>query len=499
VGRQTVTQRRPNLLYILSDQHSPFVSGCYGDAMVETPNLDRLAAQGVVLSQVYCPSPLCVPSRMSMLTGRYPYQNQVWTNDHILGSGVPTFAHALGAAGYFPVLIGRMHSVGPDQLRGYAERLVGDHGPNYVGGVDTSRGVLEGTAGPARISLIRSGAGQSGYEVHDEYVTAATVDFLNRLAVARRSGRAAEPFCLSVGFMLPHQPYVARRGDYARYRGRITPPAYPVPYSEQLHPYLRRWRRQTGIEEVSEEETLRARAAYWGLVTALDRMIGRVLAALRENDLAENTLVVYTSDHGEQVGEHGLWWKQTFYEQSVRVPAILAWPGTLPAGQRCDRVVSSFDVMATMLEALGAPPLPLGIGRGLLPLLTQPGARASWDDLAFSEYCTDEGSYHRMVRRGPWKLNYYHGQEPQLFQLQDDPAELHDLAQDPALGELRRELTALVLTDWDPERIAAVMALKREEGRLLTDWARQMRPADQYRWDLRPDMNWLDERDPAGG
>ena len=123
----------PNLLYIHSDQHNPYVTGCYGDPLVQTPHLDSLAAEGVVLENVYCPSPICVPSRMSMLSGRYPYENAVWTNSHILDSGIPTFAHAMGAAGYQPVLIGRMHSLGPDQLHGYAERLVGDHGPNYHG------------------------------------------------------------------------------------------------------------------------------------------------------------------------------------------------------------------------------------------------------------------------------------------------------------------------------------------------------------------------------
>jgi len=151
---------RPNLLYIHTDQHNPFVTGCYGDLLVATPNLDQLAADGVRFDNVYCPSPICVPSRMAMLTGRHPYQNEVWTNSHILDSGIPTLAHAMGAAGYRPVLIGRMHAVGPDQLHGYAERLVGDHSPNHIGGSSVARGVLDGTAGPERISLQRSGAGK---------------------------------------------------------------------------------------------------------------------------------------------------------------------------------------------------------------------------------------------------------------------------------------------------------------------------------------------------
>ena len=492
----------PNLLYLHSDQHSPFVLGCAGDPLVHTPHLDRLAQRGVVLDSAYCPSPICVPSRMSTLTGRHPHQNRVWTNSHVLDSGLPTMAHAMGAAGYRPVLVGRMHAVGPDQLHGYAERLVGDHGPNHIGGVGADHGMLSGTAGPARISLEKSGPGQSAYQVHDEDVTAATVHYLDRLGVRQRACQPAEPFSLSVGFMLPHQPFVARREDYDLYEGRMTPPRKPEPFSTDLHPFLRMWRSECGIEEVSEEEVLRARTAYWALVTRLDALIGQVLEALERNGLADNTLIVYTSDHGEQVGEHGLWWKQTFYEESVRVPAILSWPGVLPEGARNDRVVSSLDLNATMLEALGAPPLPLSHGRSLLPLLADPTG-AEWEDVAFSEFCLDslgaggptgpEGTViHRMVRRGPWKLCYYRGQEPQLFNLEEDPDEQRDRAADPACAGVREELTREVLDGWDPEWVAAEMAARRQDHAILAQWARSVRPPDQCRWQLLPEMDYLD-------
>ena len=492
---------RPNLLYIHSDQHSPYVAGCYDDPLVETPHLDALAARGVVFDNTYCPSPICVPSRMSMLSGRYPCDNQVWTNSHILDSGIPTFAHAMGAGGYRPVLIGRMHSVGPDQLHGYAERLVGDHGPNQPGGKGVDHGELSGTAGPGRVSLHLSGHGQSAYQVHDEDVTAATVDYLNRVGVAKRAGQAAEPFSLSVGFMLPHQPFVARLQDYRYYYENITPPQTPEPFGDHLHPHIKHWRQACEIEEVSEEETRRARAAYWALVHRMDVLIGQIIAALRENDLEENTLVLYTSDHGEQVGEHGLWWKQTFYEDSVKVPAILAWPGRLPAGTRCDRVISSLDLNATMLDALGCPALPHSRGRSVLPLLADP-QNAAWDDVAFSEFCQDaagaggpfsaEGIFQRMIRRGPWKLNYYHGQPCQLFDLQADPHERCDLAADPAHQETLAALKAEVLDGWDPEWIAARLAALRADRSILSAWGRTIQPPDQCRWKLDPAMDYLD-------
>ena len=264
------TTQRPNLLYIHTDQHNPYVTGCYGDRLVETPNLDRLAANGAVFDNVYCPSPICVPSRMATLTGQHPHQNEVWTNSHQLASGIPTLAHAMGAAGYRPVLVGRMHAVGLDQLHGYTERLVGDHSPNYNGGHPVDHGILKGTAGPYRISLERSGPGQMAYQVHDEYVTAATVDYLNRLGVTQQSYGQIEPFSLSVGFMLPHPPYVARRADYDRYRPQMTLPHKPRTFAEETHPFLRAWRVHGGIEAVPSDEILRARSAYWGLVHRVD-------------------------------------------------------------------------------------------------------------------------------------------------------------------------------------------------------------------------------------
>ena len=482
--------QNPNLLYIHSDQHNPYVTGCYGDPLVQTPHLDSLAAEGVVLENVYCPSPICVPSRMSMLSGRYPYENEVWTNSHTLDSGIPTFAHAMGAAGYRPVLIGRMHAIGPDQLHGYAERLVGDHGPNHPGGRGVDHGTLSGTAGPARISLEKSGPGQSAYQVHDEDVTVATVDYLNRLGVQKRAGLLTEPFSISVGFMLPHQPFVARRADYELYHKQMTMPKNSEPFSDALHPYFRWWREKCGLVEASDEEVRRARTAYWALVTRMDVMVGEILTALRENELAENTLIIYSSDHGEQVGEHGLWWKQTFYEDSVKVPAILSWPGVLPEGIRCNRVMSSLDLNATMLDALNAPALPNSRGRSVLPLLRN--TDAAWEDIAFSEYCTDEGCYHRMVRSGDWKLNYYHGQPLQLFNLKDDPDELRDRANDHACQAIREALTRTVLDGWNPERIAEQMATKRADLQILSAWGRHTQPEDTYRWNLLPEMDYLD-------
>jgi choline-sulfatase len=246
-----------NLLFLMSDQHTQRVAGCYGDGVVRTPNLDRLAARGVVFDEAYCPSPICVPSRMSLLTGCHPATQECWTNGDLLASDRPTMAHALGAAGYRPVLVGRLHALGPDQLHGYAEREVGDHSPNWIGVPRHDMGALDRTNDPFRDSLRKSGAGQSAYELHDADVVDAACARLEAIADRRAAGDAT-PFGLTVGLMLPHPPYVARAEDYEPYVGKVGPPETAPPDPAREHPYLRWWRDSTDTRHVTEAEVLRA-------------------------------------------------------------------------------------------------------------------------------------------------------------------------------------------------------------------------------------------------
>ena len=232
----------------------------------------------------------------------------------------------------------------------------------------------------------------------------------------------------------------------------------------------------------------------------MDAMVGEILAALERNGFGEDTLVVYTSDHGDQLGERGLWWKHTFYEESVKVPLILRWPGHLPKGQRRAQVVNLIDVAATMIEALGGAPLPQAQGLSFLDVARDPAA--PWLDETFSEYCTDTvppwtggmAVQQRMIRAGRWKLVYYNGYRPQLFDLAADPHELHDLAEQPAHRAVRERLTQKLLADWDPDAIAARMRARRGDKDVIAGWARNVKPADQHRWKLTPEQNWIDDR-----
>lgn len=488
---------RPNLLFILSDQHAAHVTGCYGDPVAETPNLDRLASGGVTFDNAYCPSPLCTPSRMSMMTARHPFRNGAWGNEDVLHSGTPTMAHALGAAGYDPLLIGRLHSVGPDQLLGYARRKIGDHHSNWPGVARVDMGALEGTASPDRRSLKQSGIGLSAYEMKDEDVVASAISAMDEIASDLKTGKI-DRFALTVGLMLPHAPFVAQRQDFDRFVAKVGLARNRAPNSGGEHPWLAKWRGHRNIMDVSEAEEMRARTAYYGLVSAMDRMIGRLLDKLDVLGLSEDTVVVYASDHGEQIGEHGLWWKHTFYEASVRVPAIMRWPGVLPSNQRRNQVVNLIDLTATMIEALGAPQLANGDGVSFLDVAKD--AAAPWQNLTFSEYCQgsefDWGvpgtTQNRMVRNARYKLNYYHGYEPQLFDMIADPDEVHDLSSDPAYAAVRKHLVQEVLRDWNPVAIEAQIERNIADKRLLKQWADKVRPNERYLWEMQPHHNRLD-------
>lgn len=496
-------QARPNILYILSDQHAAHVLGCAGDPVVRTPNLDRLAASGISFCNAYTPSPICLPARMSLLTGQYPCRQAVWSNSDSLASDIPTFAHAHGAAGYRPTLIGRLHSLGPDQLHGYAHREVGDHMTDWLGGSDYTLGILDKCQRPFRDALVKSGPGRMSFEALDKEVTCRALEFLDRHAEARASGDT-QPFSLSLGYMLPHQPYVGDPELFAYYHDRVADPRLPRDDTQEPE-YLKWWRRQTGMDDMTSAEERRAKAAYYALVETLDTEIGKVLDRLDSHDLTRDTLIVYASDHGDQLGERDLWFKQTFYDQSAKVPLILCWPGRLPKNQRRHQVVNLVDLTATLVDAAGQEPLPHTDGRSLLNIASDPDT--VWENETFSEYCTDglkawsggKKILTRMIRKGRFKLNYFHNDRHQLFDLEDDPDETRNLFNTRGLADIQEQLMARVLEDWDPVQITGIIDRGIERKRILEAWAQQTEPPESFRWTTTADQNWLSDAPDAQG
>lgn len=471
---------RPNILIIMSDQHNRHVLGCYGNPIVRTPNLDRLAAQGMRFNDAYCPAPLCVPSRMSFMTSRHPFRNRAWTNGHILSSAVPTWAHVLGAAGYETSLVGRMHFVGPDQRHGFENRPIGEYfatqpGAPIKGGPWWTKFPIQ-VAGQCRLSAETAGTGTTTYQWADRQVTLKACEYLR--AHASGEGR---PFAAVVGYLLPHCPFIAPKELFDYYCHEIDLPAI-----EEIQPDLmKRWRDYRGILDppLPEERIRIARAAYFAMCEQIDGMIGTILNCLDETGLADNTLVLYTSDHGDMAGEHGCFWKMTYYEGSAGVPLIARLPGAVEPGSISDAVCNLTDIGPTVAEAAGAAMKHTVDGHSLWPTLTGSHSE-SWIDETFSEVVDPQwkprNAPSRMIRSGEWKL-WAVCESPEsiqtvLYNLQDDPNEENDLAQNPEFADVRERLLARVLEDWDPEWVRRECEQLSICTGVISAWGRAVRP-----------------------
>lgn len=451
---------RPNILILMADEHAPQFSGVYGHPLVRSPNLDRFAGDGVTFDAAYCNSPLCVPSRMSFMTGRFPSAIGVYDNASPLASDTPTWAHLLRSVGYDVTLAGKQHFVGPDRLHGFRAQLAHDlHASaehpiwSWDDGVPPSPGTwthLE-TSGPGTTVEIET----------DDGVEAATLAYIREQATSDR------PWALNASFIAPHFPFVVPEPYWSMYPlDDIDLPDIPAGHLEDQHPVYRTMRAMFGLEGVTEEQVRRARAGYYGLVTYLDDKIGRILAALDETGQTDDTIVVYTADHGEMNGEHGLWRKSVFYEHSARVPLIVRWPGTATRGRRVSEVVSLVDLVAMLADVAGVAPVTPFDGDSLAPLLAGPDP--GWKDEAFSEYLAHGvPGPMAMLRQGYLKLNYVHGADPELFDLATDPHELHDVSADPAYERAGADLRSQLLARWDPDRLDTVVRRSQRERMLI--------------------------------
>ena len=442
--------RPPNILLIMSDEHAPMYSGTYGHPLVQTPNMDRLADMGVTFQNAYCNSPLCGPSRMSFMTGRYIHHINCWDNASALATDAVTWAHRLRAVGYDVVLSGKQHFCGPDQLHGFRAQLARDlHAEIWTrngvprGAPNWSQGIIPATRPWG--ALEKAGPGVTPEIEADDRVEATTLTYL------RDPARKERPWCINAGFIAPHFPLVVPERFWNLYPpDQVDLPVLPEGHLEAQHPVYKRMRRMFGLANFSEDLVRRGRAAYYGLVTYLDGKIGRFINALEETGQLENTVIVHTSDHGEMNGEHGMWRKSNFYEASARIPLQIAWPGGLPAGKRIHSVVSLVDLVATLVDLAGAPSdiAPLD-GDNLMPL-----ARAdadTWKDEAFSEYLAHGVARPMaMLRRGNFKLNYSLGDAPELYNISEDPGEFTNLVSDPGHRSLVEDMQEKLLSHWNP-------------------------------------------------
>lgn len=409
-------KRRYNVLLVMSDQHNPRCSAPYGHAFVQTPNMARLAREGVLYENAYCPSPLCMPSRCAFLAGRRVHQIQYYNNCNLFDAPYPTYAQVLGEQGVHAVHIGKTDGFRPAVELGFSEMIL-PKDRKKPGDVAIIRNPLwireEGTRRAGEF-----GPRASPFEEDDRAVDAA-VEWLRT-----RGTDLESPWVVSINLVKPHFPQYVTEELWALYADHGDLPEFGQEEESAKHPYAHDLRRHFQTDTFTEAHIRGLRRGYYGCVTYVDRQLGRLLDTLDTADLREKTVVIYTSDHGEMLGKFGLWWKSSLYEDSVRVPLIISGPGFGP-GARVTTPVDLLDVQATIFRTVGAQRPADWIGAPLQDIPANDGSR-----VVFSEYHghgVRSGAF--MIRQGPWKLLYNMAAPHQLFNLDDDPEELRNLAE----------------------------------------------------------------------
>lgn len=480
-----MARRSPNILLVMADQLTALALPCYGHEVVRAPHLTALAERGVLFENAYCNSPLCAPSRFSMMTGRLPSRIGAFDNACELPAAVPTLAHGLRALGYRTCLAGKMHFVGPDQLHGFEERLTTDIYPAdfaWTPNWDEPEERIDWWYHNMS-SVIEAGIAEATNQLdYDDEVGFFGQRQLRDLA-REEDGR---PFFLCVSFTHPHDPYVIRQAYWDRYEGVAVdlPRIGPLP-AEALDAHSRRLRHISAMSEVTitEEDVLRARRAYYGAVSYIDDWVGTLLRTLHDLRLADATVVIVAADHGDMLGERGLWYKMTFFEPAVRIPLIVTAPWRL-APRRVAAPVSLVDLLPTLLDLGGGgrswdPGVALD-GRSLLPLLEGGSEQRE----VLGEYLA-EGALAPivMIRRERWKHVFSEPDAPQLYDLARDPDELRNLADDPEHAGLAAAFAAEVRRRWDLAGLREAVLASQRTRRAL--WPALT--AGRYTpWDFQP-------------
>jgi len=462
----------PNILLIMADEHAAQFTGNYGCSEIDTPNLDRLAEQGVAFDNAYCNTPLCAPSRKSMLCGRLACNCEAYDNTTFFDARLPTIAHVLGAAGYETILNGKMHFVGPDLMHGFERRDFADKPDPWKQKLSNPvRGAVDWRREPQKTFPLREkfetcGPRKPDKKEADAGICRETVRFLTEECEDRE-----RPFFYVSSMHRPHYAFTPSQEKLEKYLGKVSPPNVPEGHLAALHPVNQALRRHYDVIDLPEELTLRARAAYFALIDEMDERVGLILAALEQSGRAQDTIVLFTADHGDMAGEHGMWFKCVLYDQSSRVPFIVRWPGVVQPGTRKKEVISLVDLMPTLAEMAGAPCDCVMDGQSFVPLLR--GSATDWKNSAICEFY-GEGLNHpvRMLRWGKYKLNWLVGYEPELFDMEADPGEFENLAARPEHKETLERLKQKLFEGWDPAETEARVR-RNQQDRLLIGAARR--------------------------
>ena len=487
-----MSSRPPNIVLVMADQLAPQFTGCYGHPVVKTPNIDALAGRGALFASAYCNSPLCAPSRFSFMSGQLPTRIAAYDNASEFPASVPTFAHYLRNMGYRTCLSGKMHFVGPDQLHGFDERITTDVYPSDFAWTP------DWELADERIdkwyhnmdSVREAGTAASTFQIeYDEEVA-----FFARRKLFEYAAEGRAPFCLVASFIHPHDPYVARPEWWDLYDpGEIDMPRISIAEGDQ-DGFSRRL--LAGIEAdkvaVADDEIRNARHAYYANTSYFDDKVGIIMRTLEEAGLLEETVVFVTADHGDMLGERGLWYKMNFFEHSARVPLVVAGPGV--AGGRLETPCSLVDILPTMLDIAasgggGKPGMGQPVdGRSLWPMAT--GGREDGGD-AIGEYCAEmTADPVIMIRRGRHKYIHCDSDPPMLFDLEADPDELANLAGDPAHAGTASAFAGEIAAGWDMAAVKADVIAKQRQRRAVHEAMQNGIRAD---WDYGPPRDAAEE------
>ncbi|MGA2777864.1 MAG: choline-sulfatase [Steroidobacteraceae bacterium] len=473
---------RPNILVLMADQLTARALPAYGNRVAKTPHIDALARAGVVFDSFYCNSPLCAPSRFSWLAGRQVSAIGAYDNAAEFPAQVPTFAHYLRRAGYRTVLSGKMHYCGVDQLHGFEERLTTDIYPADFGWTpDWTRFEQRPSWYHSMESVTQAGACTRTNQIDfdDEVVYSARQKLFD---LARAPDQ--RPFLMVVSMTHPHDPYVIPQHYWDRYAdSEIDMPRVDLPV-EQLDPHSRRLRHVCGLDAlpVSKAQVRDARRAYYGAVSYVDDQVGTLLTALADAKFADDTIVLLLADHGDMLGERGLWYKMSFFEPACRIPLIVHAPGRF-AARRVAESASLVDILPTLCEFGGieagnyATPLD---GSSLVPQL----GGASGSDEVIGEYLA-EGAIAPivMIKRGRYKFVHSPVDPDQLYDLADDPEELRNLAGDAVHGARLGDFHAEVARRWDLAGLHAAVIASQARRRLVNE---ALRIGRYTPWDFQP-------------
>jgi len=441
-----------NMLVIVSDEQAAQYMGCSGHPIVKTPNLDKLAARGTRFTSAYTNCPICVPARASLATGRYVHELGTWDNAIAYEGRQATWAHRLTSAGKRAVSIGKLHYRDDTVLGGFDETIIPMH---IIDGLGDLLGAVRDPL-PVRHktkSLSEElGPGESSYTRYDRAITKAAIQWLGETAP-----KLEQPWTLYVGLVAPHFPLIAPEEFFAMYPPEKMPlPKAHKPEDWPKHPWFEAIRKCFIWNDFFDDDKRRlATASYFALCSFLDDNIGKILAALEGAGFGGNTRIVYSSDHGDNLGVRGLWGKSNHYQESVAIPMIMAGPD-VPQGKVVSTPVTLVDVFPTVLECTGTPRADEDLAKPGRNLLTIAQAPDDEKRVAFSEYhAAGAASGAFMIRRGRFKLVHFVGMAPQLFDLKADPEEMNDLAGKAEYAATVAELNAELRKICDPDEVDA--------------------------------------------